>query len=329
MKEEKNRFKFVFNAALIAIFVLLFASIALVNQAFLSMDYILNVMLVSMVEIALLGLSMTLIIITGGIDLSCGNIMVLTAMLGGIAAQHFGSATAVIVTIAVGLICGLVNGLMIAYIKVPEMIATLATMFLYLGIARGISKGDSIYSYSFANFMGTAHIAGIPIQIFLYILFALIFWIILQKSTYGRKLFSIGLNKNAALYSGINIKKVIISVYALSGMMASIAALTWLGRFTSIKYDAGTNLNMQVITIAVLGGTDIMGGSGDMFGTIIGSLIIGTLYSGLTVLNIAVDAQTIVQGSVLLISLIVHALLTERAKGKKIMNNISIIHDAN
>ena len=159
---------------------------------------------------------------------------------------------------------------------------------------------------------------GIPIQIYIYIVFAVIFVLILQKSTYGRKIFAIGLNEGATRYSGIDTDKVILLAYVMEGVMASLAAMTWIGRFTSLKYDAGTNMHMKVITIVVLGGTSIMGGVGDMKGSIIATLIIAVMTSGLTVMGIPYDAQTIVQGVVLLISLTAYALIGMQGKRKNL-----------
>jgi ribose/xylose/arabinose/galactoside ABC-type transport system permease subunit len=312
-------FKFTFNWALLAIFVILFITIASLNSAFLYPDYIIGVMLRNIIEIGLMALPMTLIVITGGIDLSVGSIMVLSAILGGIAAKHYGGAAGLIVTVLVGTLCGLFNGVIIAKLKISPLVTTLATMYLFLGLARGVSLGDSIYSYNVSDFLGNTVIFGIPIQIFIYIIFALIFYLLLAKTTLGRSLYAVGLNENATKYSGINTNKVKIGIYVLSGFVCSISSLIWLGRFTSIKYDAGTSLNLIVVTVIVLGGTSILGGYGDIKGTIIATLILAVLNSGLTVLNIPIDTQIIVNGVVLVISLITYAILNERMKKSKII----------
>ena len=307
-----------FDLALLAILLISFFWIASQNAAFLSSDYVIGVVLKNAIEIGFMALPMTIIIITGGIDLSCGNIMVLSSMLGGMAAVKGGSVAGVLVTLIVGAACGLLNGIVITKVKVPAMITTLATMYLYLGIARGISKGDSVYSYPATSFLGNQLVGGIPIQIYIYIVFAVIFVLILQKSTYGRKIFAIGLNEGATRYSGIDTDKVILLAYVMEGVMASLAAMTWIGRFTSLKYDAVTNMHIKVITIVVLGGTSIMGGVGDMKGSIIATLIIAVMTSGLTVMGIPYDAQTIVQGVVLLISLTAYALIGMQGKRKNL-----------
>lgn len=327
--EQKKKFKFSFNLALLVIWIVIFLLIGIKAPSFFNANYIINVMLKNIVEIGMVALPMTMIIVTGGIDLSVGNIMVLSCMLGGMAAAGTGSSVAgIIVTVAVGGVCGLINGLMVAKAKISEMITTLATMYLFLGLARGISGGDSVYSYDFSGWCGNTMVGPIPIQIIFFAVLAVIFVIVLQKSTFGRKLFAIGLNKNAAKYAGINTEKIQIIIFTVTGIVCALAAFIFLGRFTSVKYDAGTNFNLKVITIVVLGGTSIMGGVGDMKGTLLGTLIIATLNSGLTVMNIPIDVQTIVQGAVLLISLIAFSIVSSREKQKKVIKITSSEHTA-
>jgi ribose/xylose/arabinose/galactoside ABC-type transport system permease subunit len=308
----KKKFKFTFNWALLVILLVLFIGISCVNRVFLSFDYLIAVMLRNIVEIGLMALPVTLIIITGGIDLSVGSVLVLSSMIGGIAAVRFGSAAGAAAAMLTGILCGLFNGFLIARIKISPLVTTLATMYLYMGLARSISKGDSVYSFPASQWLGTTEFARIPVQIFFYILLAFLFWFLLAKTTLGRKLFAIGLNENAASYSGVNTSRVKERIYLLSGLVCGFAGLIWLGRFTSVKFDAGTSLGLKVVTVIVLGGTSIMGGIGDMRGTILATLIIAVLNSGLTVLNIPIAAQTIVHGLILIISLVSYFILNNR-----------------
>ncbi|MFR6333309.1 MAG: ABC transporter permease [Eisenbergiella sp.] len=305
--------KFSFNKALFLIWLVIFIESQSRVRRFDRAVYYQHVR--NIVEIGMVALPMTLIIITGGIDLSVGNTMILSAMLGGIAYTKWGTAAAVAATLLTGAACGLLNGVIIAKAKISAMVTTLATMYLFLGLARGISKGDSVYSYSFAEFSYID--LGLPIQIWLFIILAVVFTLL--GNFFGRKLYGIGLNINATKYSGVNTDRMLIIIYTLCGIVCAIAAFIFLGRFTSVKYDAGTSFNLKVITIVVLGGTSIMGGVGDMKGTILGTLIIATLNSGLTVMNIPIDVQTIVQGAVLIIALIACAIVTERTKKKRII----------
>lgn len=309
-----KKIKLTYNIALLAIFIILFISIAAININFFSFDYITAVMLRNIVEIGIIAFPMTIIIITGGIDLSVGSTMILSSVFGGIVASVYGGAAGVIVCFITGALCGFINGLMITKLKISPLVTTLATMYLFMGIARGISKGDSIYSFPQSEFFGRTELFGIPLQIFIYIFFAVLFTVILSKSILGRIVFAIGHNEEAARFSGINVNKVKIAIYTVCGIICAFAALIWLGRFTSVKYDAGAGINLKVVTIVVLGGASILGGAGDMKGTIIATLIIALLNSGLTVLNIPIDTQTIILGSVLVVSLIVFALLNDKTK---------------
>lgn len=309
-----------FNKALMILFLLLFIMIASINSNFLYPDYLIGVMLRNMIEIGLMALPLTLIIITGGIDLSIGSTLVLSAMGGGLVAANTGSSIlGLAATLLIGLGCGLFNGLLITRFRISPLIATLATMYLFMGVARGLSHGDSVYTFASSTFLGNTQIGPIPLQIFIYIIMAVVFHLLQARTTLGRSLYGIGLNENATRYSGINTTRVKYIIYAMSGLMSALSGLIWLGRFTSIKYDAGTSLGMKVVTIVVLGGTSILGGSGQIRSTVIASLIIAVLNSGLTVLNIPIDTQIIVQGGVLILSLVAYSLLNQRVRQKLII----------
>jgi len=314
-----RKFKFTFNLALVIILFVLFTGISVLNSVFLSFDYLVGVMLRNIVEIGMMALAVTLIIITGGIDLSVGSTLVLSSMIGGIAALHGGTAVGIIVSLLIGTACGFFNGVLVVKIKISPLVTTLATMYLYMGLARSISKGGSIYSHAGSQWLGNSEIAYIPLQIFYYAILALVFWFVLSKTTLGRKIYAIGLNENATAFSGVDTDKVKITIYTISGLICGFAGLIWLGRFTSIKFDAGTSLALKVVTIIVLGGTSIMGGIGDMRGTILATLIIAVLNSGLTVLNIPITTQTIVHGVILVISLVSYFILNERAKRSRVV----------
>ena len=317
---KKKKFRMSFNLALFLIWLVIFLFIGIRTPYFFKANYLISVMLKNIVEIGMAALPMTLIIVTGGIDLSVGHIMILSCMLGGMAAASTGSSVVgVLVIFITGFVCGLINGLMITKAGIPPMITTLATMYLYLGLARGLSHGDSVYSFDFTTKVGNTYIGLFPIQIFMYLILAVVFVILLQRTSFGRKLVAIGLTENAVRYSGINTDRIKIILYVICGLVCALASIIWLGRFTSVKYDAGTSFNLKVITVVVLGGTSIVGGIGDMKGTLLGTLIIATLNSGLTVMNIPIDAQTIIQGVVLLVSLIAFSVAMTRAKQNRVL----------
>jgi ribose/xylose/arabinose/galactoside ABC-type transport system permease subunit len=315
----KKPFRFTFNWALGIILVVLLVGISAINTVFLSFDYLTGVMLRNIVELGMMSLAVTLIIITGGIDLSVGSTMVLSSMIGGLAALKMGDAAGIAAALLTGAACGFFNGFLIAKIKISPLVTTLATMYLYMGLARSFSKGDSVYSFPATSWLGNSELFRIPLQVFFYTVLAFVFWFVLSKTTFGRKLYAVGLNENTAVFSGIDTKRVKISIYVISGLVCAFAGLIWLGRFTSVKYDAGTSLGLKVVTIIVLGGTSIMGGTGDMKGTILAGLIIAVLNSGLTVLNIPIAAQTIVHGMILVISLVSYFMLNQRISRRRVV----------
>lgn len=302
--------KFNFNIALAALLVILFFAIGMTAPGFFKPKYLIGVMLKNIVELGMIALPVTLIVITGGIDLSVGSIATLSAIMGGMIFKATeSSALAVICAMAAGLACGWFNSIMVTKLKIPAMVTTLATMYLFQGIARGITLGESIYAFPASKWLGTFMVGGVPVQIFLYVVLAFLFLLLLSRTYYGKYLYAIGFNETAAKYAGINTNLCKTIAYVLSGAMSAFAGMIMLGRFSSAKYTAGDGMNLKVVTIIVLGGTSINGGVGTMTGTIIATLIVAVLNSGLTVLNIPIDVQTIVQGFVLLLSLITYALI--------------------
>lgn len=315
MKKRKINY---FNIALLALLVVLFVAIGLKTPNFFKPNYLINVMLRNIIELGIMALPVTLIVITGGIDLSVGSIATLSGITGGMIYEATSSgALALIAALVVGTLCGLFNSIMVTKLKIPAMVTTLATMYLFQGIARGITLGESIYAFPAAQWMGTYKLAGLPIQIWAYIVLAIVFVLLLSRSYYGKQLYAVGLNEQAGKFAGINTDLCKTIAYVLSGFLAAFAGLIMLGRFSSMKYTAGDNMNLKVVTMIVLGGTSINGGVGSMTGTIIATMIIAVLNSGLTVLNIPIDVQTIVQGSVLLVSLIAYALIQQRGARAK------------
>ncbi len=308
MKPKKKSLNF--NIALVVLLLALFFVIGFNAPSLFKPKYMINVMLRNIVELGLMALPVTMIVITGGIDLSVGSMATLCAVAGGMTYTATESdVLAVLAVMLTGIVCGAFNGLIVTRLKIPAMVTTLATYYLFMGIARGITLGNSVYAFPAATWLGTYEPGGIPIQIPIYIVLAIIFTIILSRSYYGKYLYAIGINAEAARFSGIDTSRMKMIAYTLSGILCALAALIMLGRFSSIKYTGGEGMNLKVVTIIVLGGTSIVGGKGNMIGTILATLIIAVLNSGLTVLNIPIDVQNIVQGGVLLIALIAYALI--------------------
>lgn len=323
---KKFQFKFTYNIALLLISVVLFLVIGFVRSIFFSPNYI-SETIKQVVEIGIMVLPVTLIVISGGIDFSMNASMILSAIVSSIVFKYTNSFVAILVALVIGLICGLINGVLIAKLKLPPLVSTLATMYLFKGIAEGLtmgitSVGASVASYPVATFLGTGKLLGIPTQFWVLALLAVLFYIALSKTYFGRYIYAIGLNQNAAKYSGIKVERMKIALYVLGGFIYAIAGLIYLGRFSSLRYDSADPITLQVLTTVVLGGTSIAGGSGDIKGSVLGIVIIAILKSGMNVLFIPQTTQKIVLGLILLGSLMIFEVIRRRTSEKKRTDNI-------
>ena len=268
-------------------------------------------------EIGIMALAMTFIITTGGIDLSVGYILQLCAIIFGVVIKETGSLSlAMLAALASGTACGFINGIIISKTKIPPLVTTLATLNLFRGISF-IIAGINSYSGFPEGFkkISTFLVFGtVPIQFFYFIVLFIFFHLVYARGTLGRNLRGIGFNENVLIFSGIKTKRVLLFIYTLCGLMCAIAALIYLGRLSSAKTSMGNDLNLQVITAVVLGGTSIMGGVGSVVGTFIGVLIIGVLRKGFTLINFSGNIFNFTLGLMLIVALIVFALLEERKK---------------
>jgi len=314
---KKFKFKFTYQTGLFIFLIVLIIFFGWMEDWIILKPKVLFGLTENIMEIGLMALPMTLIIITGGIDLSVGSSMALSAVvLGAVygATQNF--TLALICSFLTGSLAGAFNGLLIAKTKIAPLVMTLATMSLYLGIAKIIS-GTQIFS-DFPDgftFLQTSKLFGIiPYQFVLFIVLFVIFWLFLEKSTAGRYIRGLGLNEEAVKYSGVKIANVKIILYLVTGIITSIAALVYLSHLPAAKPDIGSNLNLQAITAVVLGGTSIMGGVGNMTGTLLGVLILGVLRKGLQLIGLGGDVYSFVLGLVLVVCLVGFSLVENRKK---------------
>ena len=268
-----------------------------------------------MTEVGLIAIPMTYIIITGGIDLSVGSILGLTAIVLGWTWQELGFPLelAIITGILSGTAAGLVNGLFIVRVGVPPLIMTLATLALYRGLAEGISEAKSARGYPEWFFeLGQGEFLGIPTQLWLLIIAVIIFGIILARTRLGRALYAIGNNETGARFSGLAVNRYLLLIYTFSGFMSAIAGYIFVSRVSTTRSDMGMGIELDVIAAVVLGGTSIFGGTGSIAGTIIGVVLIQLLKNGLALTGVTSDATIIVIGSVLIFAILVNNFIQSR-----------------
>jgi rhamnose transport system permease protein len=291
------------------------------SEQFLTVDNLLNQGRL-MAEVALIALPMTYIIITGGIDLSVGSTMGLSAIVLGYSWENIFARdpnllpVAIVIALLVGGLGGLVNGLFIVRMGIPPLITTLATLALYRGLAEGISQNRSVRNYpEWFYGMGQGNLFGIPSQLILFAIAAVIFAIILARTPFGRALYAIGNNEVGSRFSGLPVDRYKLIIYTISGFMAAISGYLLVSRVTTTRSDMGTGQELDVIAAVVLGGTSIFGGTGSIAGTVIGIILIQLLKNGLALAQVPGDATIVVVGLVLILAILVNKYIQRRTHG--------------
>jgi rhamnose transport system permease protein len=263
----------------------------------------------NMGEIAIMALPMTLIIMTGEIDLSVASMLGLSSTLLGYLFHHgWPIGLAMVVVLAVGVAGGTLNGFLVTRMKLPSIAVTIGTLTLYRGIAEIILGTGSVTG--FPTWLTKIGVVPIPhtklaYSIGIFVVLAVVFGIILHATVVGRSIFAIGLQSEAAQFSGIRVERIKFNLFVLSGVISAFAGILWTLRFATSRYDAGTGLELTVVTIVLFGGVSIFGGRGSIGGVVLAVVIVGCIQEALTLKNISADVQNIVTGVLLLISVIV------------------------
>jgi inositol transport system permease protein len=293
-----------------------------IGQSFLYNSQRLTVMILQVSVIGILAVGVTQVIITGGIDLSSGSVVGMTAMMAASLAQTSDFARAVypsltdmpvLVPVAagllVGLIAGLINGSLIAFTGIPPFIATLGMMVAARGVAKWYTRGQpvSMLSDSYAALGANTNILGIsvPVPVIIFLVVAAIFHIALRYTRYGKFTYAIGANVQAARVSGINVGRHLIKVYAIAGLLSGLAGVVLSARAISGQAGMGVSYELDAIAASVIGGTSLAGGVGRVTGTVIGTIILGVMTSGFTFLRIDAYYQEIVKGVIIVAAVII------------------------
>lgn len=294
----------IYRSVLILLVICVFATI--LSPSFLSVTNLFNVF--KQITVAgIVGCGMTFVILTGGIDLSVGSILGLSGVLAsGVLASTGNTAVAVAVSLTVGIACGAVNGFFVSVCGIPPFISTLGMMTLLRGVILVYTKGSPIPIRSDAyKFFGKGSIAGIPVPVIILIIVFLLAHYILTQTSYGRSVYAVGGNREAARLSGIRVKTSEFLVYTLNGLMCGMAGLILTARLGSAQSTSGTGIEMDAIAAVILGGTSLSGGVGFVLPTVVGAMIMGIIDNILTLMNVNPHATNIVKGAVILIAVLV------------------------
>lgn len=267
-------------------------------------------------EGGIIALGMTLVIITGGIDLSVGSLLALVSVTIGFSNQAgLPLPLAMAAGVCVGIAGGFFNGFMVTALRLHPLVVTLGTFALYRGIAFAVSNANAVSQFpGWFDVFGQDAVGGVPYQAIAFVVLAVVFSIVLTRTQFGRYVYAIGNNELTARFSGINTAAVKIAVYTLTGFLVSLAAVVYTSRISSARGNAGYGLELTVIAMVVLGGTKITGGSGSIFGTFIGVLILAYLQDGLGFAGVRSDWGLVVIGVVLIIGVFINEFFREETR---------------
>lgn len=289
------------NGALVGLIVLCLA-LFIATPNFLTVPNIINIGVQAAV-VAILAFGMTFVIVTAGIDLSVGSVAALSAMVSAFMFSNAGLPgwLTLLIGLGIGLLAGAISGLAIAYGRLPAFIATLAMMSVARGLTLVISDGTPIKTSDSINAMGS-NVGLLPVPILMMVLAGVVCWFVLSQTVLGRSMYAIGGNTEAARLSGIPVRRVLVSVYALSGVFAALAGMVLAGRLASAQPQAGVTYEMDAIAACVIGGASLAGGSGKATGTLVGAILLAVIRNGLNILNVSSFWQQVVIGVVIAIA---------------------------
>lgn len=296
-----------------------------IEPRFLSPDNLVNVLRQS-TFLTLVALGQMLVILTAGFDLSVGAVAATTSVVAAsiMAPQGAGGswatvATAMVAGLLVGILCGMINGIGVAYLKVSPLIVTLGTSSAFVGIALLMTGGSPILGISsnFTSTFGSGRLLGIPTVVYITLGVVLVVAFLLTQTRFGRYVYAVGGNDTAARLSGINVNRTLLAVYLGSGLLAAAAGLLLTARVSAGEPNLGGDLALQSITAAVLGGVALRGGEGRISGVILGALFIGMLGNGMNLIRVSSYYQMIALGSLLVLAVVFDRLRSTAAAQRK------------
>lgn len=305
---------------------------SVLTDSFLTANNLLSVLKQSSAQF-FVALGMLLAILTGGIDLSIGSMMALSMVIMGEAIQAgWNPYVCMLICVVTGTVLGFLNGFMYTKGKLPHpYIVTLGTLSIYRGICLIITHGTPVSGMpEEITFWGNYSIGNvIPISIIVVLIFYLIWWFMLTRTVFGRHLYAVGGNVSAARLAGVNVDRVLILTYTLSGLACGIAGLLLCGRTDSIFPNAGLSWETNAIAAVIIGGASFLGGRGTVTGTFIGVLLISTITNGLNILGISSDWQTTIIGAMIIISVFIDVVRGGGFRSIKSMRNKDLSDQVN
>jgi ribose transport system permease protein len=282
---------------------LICAALTILTNSFFSVGNILNVLRQASL-LFFIASGLTLVVLTGGLDLSIGANVAISACVAGTVIHQTGSPTLGVLTgIGVGGAVGMLNGVMVTALRIPSFIATYGMLWVLHGITYWYMGGETMHGFP-AGFrqIGSGYFLGLPIPVYLLLVFLAIGTIFAQRTTWGQEIYAIGANPVAARLSGIPVARRLLLVYTVSGAMAGLASIIFLARLNSAEADIGESLTLPAIAAVLIGGTSLFGGLGTVFGTFVGALILTLVLNGMNLLSVNASWQPLVTGVIVILA---------------------------
>ena len=268
--------------------------------------------------LSMVAIGQLIIIVTGGIDLSVGSSIALSGMSVALLNQYHPGIpifVIILISIAIGLLLGSINGLLVSQAKIPPIITTLGTMSIYRGLVFVLCKGTWVSAHemteAFRGFPRSSFL-GISSLIYVSILIVILFLIFLNLTRTGREIYGVGGNKIASQYVGINLKKIQYIVFTLGGGITGLAGFLWVARYAAAQSETAIGFEFQTIAACVIGGVSIAGGSGTIIGVVLGAFFMGIVYNALTMINVSPFWQMAIQGFIILFAIIINIVIDKR-----------------
>ena len=283
--------------------IFLFFAVTLYNDGFLTTRNLTNIVLQT-APATIMAIGLVFVLSAGEIDLSFGSIVAVSALSAAVAMQSGPMILGVVAGLGAGFLIGAFNGLLVAYLRLPSFLVTLATMGLFAGIARSMTDLRSIpvINETFTGLFGSGRLFGVPSLVIWTVVAVVVSHIIYRNTRFGAHVLAVGDNARAAQVSGIKVPRVRLMVLALCGTTAGLAGLLYAGRIQAAKYTLGESDLMTVIAAVIVGGTALNGGKGSIIGALLGSLMMGMLNNGLILMGLQVSDQMIVRGLIILLA---------------------------
>lgn len=271
------------NAPLL-LFVVLLVTFGLLSDRFLSIANFRNI-LTQATHVAVMAIGMTFVLLVRGVDLSVGSVMYLVAVVMGLYLSHMPLAVAIPAILLLGLVTGAINAWFVTYLKIAAFIVTLATLFIARGLALYLSNTARVFPSDAVQTLGRTSAIGVPWAIWILLVVAVLAWVVLTRTPYGRQIYAIGADPDAASRAGIRVRPIVFSVFCICSVCAAIGSLISVSQVGAASATYGYQQEFPVIAAAVLGGTSLFGGRGGVLGSIFGAVLVQTTENGLVMIN--------------------------------------------